>query len=113
MLVLLDTDHLSILQMRNQPFCDCLESKLAQHTTDETAASIVSFQEHVQGWLAWINRAKKDAQIVQGYTQLHCILQDFCRIRVLPFDAEAQSIFTELRRRHRRIDTLDLRIASI
>ncbi len=71
MLVLLDTDHLSILQMRNQPFCDRLETRLAQHPRDQTAASIVSFQEHVQGWLAWINRAKKDAQIIEGYTQLH------------------------------------------
>ena len=113
MLVVLDTDHISILQMRNQPDCDRLEARLSQHPSDEIAVSIVSFQENVEGWLAWIKRAKKDAQIVEGYQQLVSILQDYCRARVLPFDDAAQTCFVSLRKDYRRVQTLDLRIASI
>src|SRR5437660_329786 len=112
-LVLLDTDHLSILQMRNQPFCDRLEARLASHPAENITASIVSFQENVQGWLAWIKRAKKDAQIIEGYAQLQAILRDYCDARVLPFDTAAQSIFANLQKKHRRTNTLDLRIACV
>ncbi|HZZ81082.1 MAG TPA: type II toxin-antitoxin system VapC family toxin [Gemmataceae bacterium] len=111
--ILLDTDHLSVLQMRTQPDCGRLEAKLAEHPPDEIAVSIVSFQENVEGWLAWIHRAKKDDQIVAGYQQLASILRDYCRARVLMFDAAAQARFTTLRKNHRRVQPMDLRIASI
>src|ERR1043165_2150227 len=113
MLVLLDTDHLSILQMRNQPFCDRLEARLSHHPVDQIAVSIVSFHEHVQGWLAWLNRAQADEQIIRGYTQLQSILHDYCRMRLLPFEADAQTIFAALRSQQRRMQTMDLRIAAI
>ena len=108
MLVLMDTDHVSILQMRSQPFCDRLEARLAQHAPDQIAISIVSFQENVEGWLAWIKRARTDAQIVEGYRRLGSILHDYREASVLPFNKEAQALFVSLRKHHRRVKTLDL-----
>ena len=67
--VLLDTDHLSVLQWQEQPACDRLLARLDRLPVDDVATSIVSFQEQVQGWQAYLNRAKKPNQIVEAYAK--------------------------------------------
>jgi tRNA(fMet)-specific endonuclease VapC len=111
--VLLDTDHLSILQWREQPACDRLLSRLDQLPPDDIATSIVSFQEQVQGWLAFLNRSRKAEQVVLAYSKLEQIWRSFLRMNVLSFTPDAQTRFGELRTECSRIKTLDLRIASI
>jgi tRNA(fMet)-specific endonuclease VapC len=111
--VLLDTDHLSILHWQEQPACDRLLARLSQLPADDIATSIVSFQEQVQGWLAYLNRAKKPAQVVDAYVKLEALWRSFLRMNVLSFTAEAQAVFADVRRRTPRIETMDARIASI
>jgi tRNA(fMet)-specific endonuclease VapC len=111
--VLLDTDHISILHWQEQPACDRLLARLSQLPADDIATSIVSFQEQVQGWLAYLNRAKKPAQVVEAYARLETLWRSFLRMNVLSFTAEAQAMFTEVRRQAPRIETMDARIASI
>ena len=43
--VLLDTDHLSVLQWQEQPACERLLARLDLLPADDVATSIVSFQE--------------------------------------------------------------------
>jgi tRNA(fMet)-specific endonuclease VapC len=111
--VILDTDHLSILQNRNQPDCERLERRLSSHVPNEVAVSVISFQEQTQGWSGWINKAKTDAEILLGYSKLQELLIEFSRMKVLPFGMAAQTTFKELVRQRLRVGTLDLRIASI
>ena len=113
MLAVLDTDHLSIMQERNQPDWDRLQSRLAQQPADEIAFSIVSFQEQAQGWLSWINSSKKGHQVVKGYTRLLDLITKFRQVTVLPFDLPSQQRFEHLSTLRLRIGTLDLRIAAI
>jgi tRNA(fMet)-specific endonuclease VapC len=77
------------------------------------ATSIVSFQEQVQGWLAFLNRARKPEQIVTAYVKLETIWRWFLKMNVLSYTPEAQAQFAPLRGRCPRLKTLDLRIASI
>jgi tRNA(fMet)-specific endonuclease VapC len=111
--VVLDTDHLSILQWREQPACRHLLARLDQLPPDDVATTIISFQEQVQGWFAYLNRARKDEQIVLAYAKLEEIWRWFLKMNVLPFAEEAQTRFAELRRQCPRMQTMDLRIASI
>jgi tRNA(fMet)-specific endonuclease VapC len=111
--VLLDTDHLSILQWEEQPACDVLRQRLHRFPPDDIATSIVSFHEQVQGWLAFLNRARKPEQFVTAYTKLEAMWRWFLKMNVLSFTAEAQARFGDLRRRCPRLKTLDLRIASV
>jgi tRNA(fMet)-specific endonuclease VapC len=111
--VLLDTDHLSILHWREQPACDRLLARLDPLPADDIATSIVSFQEEVQGWLAYLNRAKKPDQIVEAYAQLEVTWRSFLRMNVDSFMTEAQVMFAEVRRQVPRIETMDGRIAAI
>ena len=111
--VLLDTDHLSILHWQEQPACDRLLVRLDQLPADDIAPSIVSFQGQVQGWLAYLNRARKPDQIVEAYARLESLWRSFLRMNVLSYTAEAQAAFAEVRRQVPRIETIDARIAAI
>jgi tRNA(fMet)-specific endonuclease VapC len=111
--VLLDTDHLSVLQWQEQPACDRLLARLDQLPADDVATSIVSFQEQVQGWQAYLNRARKPAQIVDAYAKLEALWRSFLRMNVLSFTPDAQARFSEVRRQCPRPETMDARIAGI
>lgn len=111
--VLLDTDHLSVLQGHEQPACDRLLARLDRIPPDDIAASIVSFHEQVQGWLAFLNRARKPQQVLFAYAKLEEMWRSFLKMNVLSFTPEAQTRFGELRSQCPRLQTLDLRIAGI
>lgn len=113
MAVLLDTDHLSVLQWGEQPACDRLLARLDELPADDMATSIISFHEQVQGWLAYLNRSRKPGQIVAAYEKLEIIWRGFLRMNVAPYTSEAQEHFGQIKRLCPRVKTLDLRIASI
>jgi tRNA(fMet)-specific endonuclease VapC len=113
-LLILDTDHLSIVQERSQPAYDRLRARLAGQPTATVATTIVCFQERIQGWFAYLNRkGQTPARIVRGYRELEKVLLAFCQANVLSFDDAAQSRFADLARQRLRVPTMDLRIASI
>lgn len=113
MRLILDTDHLSVLQHRNQPAFDKLQERLRGSDPTEHVVTVVTFQEQVQGWLSYINGARTSEEILRGYANLLGILRDFSRMTVLPFDQAAQDCFAKLRSKRLRLGTQDLRIASI
>ncbi len=113
MAVLLDTDHLSILQCERQPECDRLAVRLSELAPDDIATSIVSFQEQMQGWMAYLGRARTGAEVVHAYTELDAMWRWFCKMNVVPFTQEAQDCFAALRKQRVCLATLDLRIASM
>lgn len=111
--VILDTDHLSVLQWQEQPACEHLLSRLAQIPPDDIATTIVSFHEQVQGWLAYLKRARQARQIVHAYDKLEAMWRSFLKMNVLSFGPEAQTCFSELKHHCPRLPAMDLRIASI
>jgi len=111
--VLLDTDHLSVLEWEEQPACDLLRDRLHRFPPDDIATSIVSFHEQVQGWLAYLGRARRSEQVITAYAKLETMWRWFLKMNVLSYTAEAQARFDGLKRQCRRLKTLDVRIASI
>jgi tRNA(fMet)-specific endonuclease VapC len=73
MLFALDTDHLSILQRKQQPECDHLASRLKKLQNDSVCTSIVNFQEQALGWAAYLNRARTPVAILKAYRELWLI----------------------------------------
>jgi tRNA(fMet)-specific endonuclease VapC len=111
--VLLDTDHLSVLQWKEQPACKRLLERLDRLPLDDIATSIVSFQEQAQGALAYLKRARNNEEIITAYAKLETIWRWFLKMNVLSFAASAQARFAELKPRCRRLKAMDLRIACI
>jgi tRNA(fMet)-specific endonuclease VapC len=86
---------------------------LSQLPSDDIATTIVSFHEQVQGWLAYVKRARKPAQVIHAYAKLEALWRSFLKMNVLSFTDEAQSRFEQIRHECPRVQTMDLRIASI
>ena len=110
---LLDTDHLGIVQRRSAPEHANLMHRMRQHSLEDFFVSIVSFQEQVAGWSAYIRRARGLEELVRGYAMFQAILADFAGMNVLPFDSQAAETSAELRKAGVRVGTMDLRIGCI
>jgi tRNA(fMet)-specific endonuclease VapC len=86
---------------------------MRQHLPEDFSFCIVSFHEQTIGAHTYINRARKDENVLRGYHLLAEVLNGFSVSPVLPFDAAALAVFHELQSRQLRIATMDLRIAAI
>ena len=109
MLYILDTDHVSLLQRGNTHVLAHLEHV----SIDQRAVTIITVTEQIQGRLAVIHQARSEVEVAAGAQRLQETMTFYASIRVLPYDAEAQAQFAQLRRQRVRIGTQDLRIAAI
>lgn len=110
---LLDTDHISFLQRRSSAEFSRLTFRMSQHPMSDFALSVISFHEQVIGAHSFINRAQHNTDMARGYALLLETLNGFAKAPVLSFDAEAISMFDEMRSQKVRVATMDLRIAAI
>lgn len=112
-MILLDTDHLTILSYADSPRSDALNARLEKSPDPEIATTILSVEEQWRGWFAVIARHRDVRRQVKAYTELvdlHAFLNDWI---VIPFDDDAADRFEELRAARVRIGSMDLKIASI
>lgn len=109
---LLDTDHVTVVQQDNAAG-QRLMHRLDRVPADDVATSVVSYQEQLLGWLAYLNRSATAEEVLEAYERLDKVRRAFERYSVLNFDRSAQTMFESLRPKCRRIGRLDLRIASV
>ncbi len=112
-MVILDTDHLTVIQRQSPPTFFTLSARLARVPPGEVCTTIVNVEEQMRGWLAMIRRSKKAQQEIAGYRQLHDLFAFFAEIPVLDFDEAAAERLAQLRRSHSRLGSMDLKIAAI
>lgn len=109
---ILDTDHLSALD-RGGASAQRLLQRLVSVSPTRIAASIVSYEEQMRGWLSYIAKAQTIEQQVEAYRQLKRQLTNYCAIPVLDFNEQAAQEFQRLKKEYSRLGTMDLKIASI
>src|SRR5262249_54254 len=112
-MVVLDTDHMSLLEWTNGPKTARLRERLDRLDPSEKATTIVSYEEQTRGWFCYLAKARTLVGQVEAYRRLHKHLRVYHRIQVLDFDESAATEFQRLRQAHRRIGTMDLKIAAI
>ncbi len=109
-LYVLDTDHVSLAQ-REHP---AVLRRLATKPVIEIAATIVTAEEQMRGWLKAIRRAAQDKErLLWAYAGLRRALDYFKSARLLDFDEPAFEHYADLRRQKIRVGTQDLRIAAV
>jgi tRNA(fMet)-specific endonuclease VapC len=111
-MLILDTDHLTVLQRRSEPAYSLLQAHLRQ-ASEEIYTTIISVEEQMRGWLAVIGRAKKMEQEIVAYRQLRRLFAFFGGIPVLDFYEMAAERFAQLRHARLRLGTMDLKITAI
>jgi tRNA(fMet)-specific endonuclease VapC len=111
--ILLDTDHLSILNRPGTAAAEDLMARVEAASGERVTITIISVVEQFRGWAAAINRAKDVAEEIRAYAGLSQVVEILRGMTVVPFDAAAADELVRLRSRKPRIGSMDLKIAAI
>ena len=111
-MLILDTDHLSILDL------DTIEAfnlgrRLSSVLPEEPVVTIITYEEQMRGWLAYIARAKTQTQQIEVYQRLRQLVDRFSRLTLLDYEGNAAARFEALRKARIRIGSMDMKIAAI
>src|SRR5437868_8585543 len=106
-MIVLDTDHLSILERGRGDEYARLRDRLRHVSLSEQAATIISYEEQTRGWLAYVARARTLSEQIHAYRKLNNHLDSYRDIDVLGFDERAAAEFQRLRKFAVRVGTMD------
>lgn len=112
-MVVLDTDHLSLLEWRAGTDARRLRERLRSVDPASVVSTIISFEEQMRGWLAQLAKARTMAQQLNTYSRLSRHVRTFREIPLLEFDERTAVEFQRLRKSYPRIGSMDLKIAAI
>jgi tRNA(fMet)-specific endonuclease VapC len=112
-MIVLDTDHISVLEHADSPLAVALSERLDALPANEVATTAVTLEEQARSWLSLIGRYSDVRQQVAYYGRFVSMFDFFASWQVLPFDDRAAVTFQRLRTQRVRIATTDLKIASI
>ena len=112
-MIILDTDCLSLLDREKIIESSILRKNLDRFSPKDIFTTIVSFEEQMRGWLAYIAKSKMGEQQIFAYQRLHLSLESYRNTTVLDFDEKAVQEFQNLKAQKFRVGTMDLKIASI
>jgi len=111
--ILLDTDHLTLLKYPDSPRFAALTARLDSSPDQDIGTTIISVEEQWRGWLAFISREREVTKQVKAYKELLGLIDFLGRWTVLPFNEADAACFSRKRGEGVRIGTMDLKIASI
>jgi tRNA(fMet)-specific endonuclease VapC len=100
-MILLDTDHLTVLRFRTGERCIRLVARMESAAPEVFGTTIVNVAEQMKGWLAVINKEREAVRQVAGYRELARLFDFYAAYHIVPFDAAAAGRFDELDRADR------------
>jgi tRNA(fMet)-specific endonuclease VapC len=112
-MIVLDTDCLSLLERKSGAEFYRLSAKLAEFPPDEISTTIITFEEQMRGWMAFIAKANSVEKQISAYEKLGRFLENYKHIPTLQFDEKAGKVFQNLKAGKIKVGTMDLKIASI
>jgi tRNA(fMet)-specific endonuclease VapC len=109
--LILDTDHLSELEVGSAPGMRLLSRLSASR--DDSVITAVSVEENLRGWLSEIRSRIRPREQIRAYQRLIHALESHAKWTILPWDEDAAQVFERLVKQRVRIGSQDLKIASI
>ena len=110
-MILLDTDHVSVLRMPSSDRRSRLLARLALTTDERIAIPIVAAEETMRGWLSAIAKERQPRRQVYAYRELASVFQFFAAFESALFEEAAADQFDQFNRI--RIAARDRKIAKI
>ena len=111
-MIILDTDCLSVFE-REKHRDSILRANLAHFDSEDISTTIITYEEQMRGWMAFLSKAKNIDQQIIAYLRLNQFLENYRKINVFPFDEKAALIYQDLKVKKIRVGTMDLKIAAI
>jgi tRNA(fMet)-specific endonuclease VapC len=111
-MILLDTDHLSVLVDQRAAGNPALIRRL-ELAREPLVIPVVAVEEQCKGWLAKLHRSRDILEQIAPYDRLVELFYFLAEWDIISLNRAAADSFTELRRRRIRIGSQDLKIAAI
>jgi tRNA(fMet)-specific endonuclease VapC len=113
--IILDTDILSTLLRQSGAAYDRIARRLrdVEEAGEEFAASIVTVEELLRGWLSYIAASRQMSREVESYARLHALVESFSDYPILQFDDVAAAEYQALRSKKLRVGAMDLKVAAV
>lgn len=113
-MIILDTDHLTLVQQKDSTEGLRIRARVAQRMPQEyPATTLITYEEQMRGWMAATAKAQKPYEQIQVYKRLMLHLDNYRKIRVIAYDEMAVAQLEQLRTQRIRVGTMDLKIAAI
>lgn len=114
-MILLDTDHVTVLRYPENPRCGRLVDRMnaEQAMGESLAVTVITVEEQLRGWLAEIGRHKNINNQIPIYDSLAKLFRFFAQWEIVSINDAAAKTFQQLRKSRIRIGTMDLKIAAI
>lgn len=109
-MILLDTDHVSLLRIPNSQRGNILAARLMQ-SGEMIGIPVVAAEETMRGWLAAVAKVRLAIRQVYAYRELGSMFTFFADFPILPFDEDAARRFDTFSKI--RIGVSDRKIAAI
>jgi tRNA(fMet)-specific endonuclease VapC len=112
-MILLDTDHVSVLQLPEGERTQQLKARLTASADQIIGTTIVTVEEQLRGWLSAIAKERLPKRQIAAYRNLGELFEFFSQFHIAQWDDNAVAILEQLPSRCRRIGLMDRKIASI
>jgi tRNA(fMet)-specific endonuclease VapC len=112
-MILLDTDHISILQIPEGQRTQQLKERLESADDPVIGTTIVTVEEQMRGWLAAIAKERQPRRQVSAYRNLAELFTFFSEFHLALWDEAAAERLERLPGRCKRIGMMDRKIAAI
>ncbi len=110
-MILLDTDHVTVLRSPGGERRTRLVARLALAVDEVLAIPVVGTEEVMRGWLAAVAKERQPRRQVFAYRELADMFRFFARFTIAPFDEAAADRFGKFGRI--KIGASDRKIAAI
>jgi tRNA(fMet)-specific endonuclease VapC len=111
--ILLDTDHLTVLKYTDSNRYARLHGRLVAAAPERIGTTIVNVEEQMRGWLSAIAKERTLLRQIPSYRELTDLFDFFARFNIISLSAEAVDQFNSFRKSGVKVATMDLKTACI
>jgi tRNA(fMet)-specific endonuclease VapC len=112
-MILLDTDHLSILRFRSSDRGQKLVERLRASADLSIGTTIINVEESMRGWMATLAKERQIERQIPAYRELADLFALFAGLHIALFDVVAATEYGRLKSMKLKVGTMDLKTASI
>lgn len=112
-MILLDTDHLTVLKYTDSKRFARLHGRLVAATPELIGTTIVNVEEQMRGWLSAIAKERILLRQITTYRELTDLFDFFAKFNIISLSPEAVELFNGFRKSGVKVATMDLKTACI
>jgi len=111
--ILLDTDHLTVLKYTDSERHARLHGRLLGAAPELIGTTVVNVEEQMRGWLSAIARERTLLRQITAYRELTDLFDFFTKFNIISLSADAVDLFNGFRKSGVKIGSMDLKMAGI